>query len=331
MPSSSPETAVLLMAHGTPESVDQMADYLRLVRGGREPTKELIEEMTHNWQAIGGRSPLTDITLAQGRALQAQLTANGIDIPVVVGMRNWRPFIADAVREIERTGARRILGIPLAPQFSTLSVQKYIDAANAALPADVEFSCVRSFHDHPLLIEAFAEKVLAAQPRPGEEVVFTAHSLPQRVATSGDPYPLEVAATAKAVADRTGIRGYHLAYQSAGRTPEPWLGPDLSDVVSARASGGTRDILVVPIGFVCDHTEVLFDIDLQAAAAAREAGVGLRRTESLNTSPTFIKALAALVTAAAPVTQARAGGAPLAQGLAGPPKRVSRESGSPGS
>jgi ferrochelatase len=290
-----PDFAVLLMAHGTPESVGQMTDYLRLVRGGREPSAELIEEMTHNWEAIGGRSPLTDITLRQADALRAQLAADGVDVPVVVGMRNWRPFIADAIRDIARTGARRIVGIPMAPQFSTLSVQKYIDAANAALSEGIEFSCVQSFHDHPLLIEAFAEQVLAAQRRPGEDVVFTAHSLPQRVAAAGDPYPDEVAATAKAIADRCGIRSYHTAYQSAGRTPEPWLGPDLSELVRARAAEGVRGILVVPVGFVCDHTEILFDIDVQAAAAARDAGVALRRTESLNTSPTFIQALAALV------------------------------------
>jgi ferrochelatase len=290
-----PDTAVLLMAHGTPESVGQMADYLRLVRGGREPSAELIEEMTHNWEAIGGRSPLTDLTIQQGDALRARLAADGVGMPVVVGMRNWRPFIADAIREIDRSGARRIIGIPMAPQFSTLSVQKYMDAANAALPEGSEFSCVRSFHDHPLLIEAFAEKVMAAAPQPDEEIVFTAHSLPQRVAAAGDPYPNEVAATAKAIADRSGITSYAIAYQSAGRTPEPWLGPDLSEHVRQRAAAGVLRMLVVPVGFVCDHTEILFDIDVQAAAAARDAGVALRRTESLNTSPTFIRALASLV------------------------------------
>lgn len=288
------DTAVLLMAHGTPESVDQMADYLRFVRGGREPSSELIEEMTHNWNAIGGRSPLTDITRQQGEALQTRLAADGLDVPVFVGMRNWQPFIADAIRDIVTTGARRIVGIPLAPQFSTLSVQKYMDAATAALPPGVEFSYVRSFHVHPLLVEAFAERVRAARPRADEEIVFTAHSLPQRVAAAGDPYPSEVMATAQAVASRCGIGSFHVAYQSAGRTPEPWLGPDLSELVRQRARSGIRNLLVVPIGFVCDHTEILFDIDVQAAAAAHEAGVALRRTESLNTSPTFIRALAAL-------------------------------------
>ncbi len=292
-----PDTAVLLMAHGTPEHVGQMADYLRLVRGGRQPSSELIEEMTHNWEAIGGRSPLTDITLQQAEALRSQLAADGVAMPVVVGMRNWRPFIADAIGEIARTGAQRIIGIPMAPQFSTLSVQKYMDAAKVALPNGVEFSCVQSFHDHSLLIEAFADKVTSASPHSDEDVIFTAHSLPQRVAAAGDPYPHEVAATAQAIADRCGITSYTTAYQSAGRTPEPWLGPDLSDHVRQRAAF-VRRMLVVPVGFVCDHTEILFDIDVQAAAAAREAGVALRRTESLNTSPTFIRALASLVSQA---------------------------------
>jgi ferrochelatase len=290
-----PEFAVLLMAHGTPESVDEMPEYLRLVRGGREPSAALIEEMTHNWLAIGGRSPLTAITMQQASALQATLACAGTSATVAVGMRNWTPFIADAIRRLEATGARRIIGIPLAPQFSTLSVQKYMDAANAALPAGMEFGCVRSFHDHPLLVAAFAEKLRAAAPAPDEEVVFTAHSLPERVAKAGDPYADEVATTARLVAELAGAHSYQLAFQSAGRTPEPWLGPDLSDLIRARAASGIKRFLVAPVGFVCDHTEILFDIDVQAAQSARDAGATLRRTESLNTSPTFISALGALV------------------------------------
>jgi ferrochelatase len=283
------------MAHGTPESIDQMADYLRLVRGGREPSAELVAEMKHNWEAIGGRSPLTDITLQQGDALKAELERNGAAAPVAVGMRNWRPSIADAIKQLVDSGVTRVLGIPLAPQFSTLSVQKYMDAAKAALPQNVEFTCVRSFHDHPLLVDAFAERLTAERPEPDEEVIFTAHSLPQRVASSGDPYADEVSTTAKLVARKAGIASHLRAYQSAGRTPEPWLGPDLSELIRARAGAGVKRVLVAPIGFVCDHTEILFDIDVQAAQAAREAGVALRRTQSLNTSPTFIRTLAALV------------------------------------
>lgn len=287
-------TAVLLMAHGTPSSLDDMPEYLRLVRGGRPPSAELIAEMRHNYEAIGGCSPLTERTLAQADALRARL---GADIPVAVGMRNWHPFIKDALADLGAAGADRIIGIPLAPQFSTLSVQKYTDAARAALPAGVRFEPVPSFATHRLLVEAFAERLLAAHLQAGEEVVFTAHSLPIRVLEAGDPYADQVAATAREVAARAGVAEYAVAYQSAGRTPEPWVGPDLSELIARRASMGARHFLAVPIGFVCDHTEILFDIDVQAANTARESGATLRRTESLNSSPTFIAMLEDLVRA----------------------------------
>jgi ferrochelatase len=287
-------TGVLLMAHGTPSSLDELPEYLRLVRGGRAPSPELIHEMRHNYGAIGGRSPLTAITEAQADALRARL---GDDVPVVVGMRHWRPFIADAMASLAARGVDRIIGIPMAPQFSTLSVQKYVDAALAALPGGLCFEPVSSFHAHPLLIEAFAERIRHAQPQPGEEIVFTAHSLPLRVITLGDAYATEVAATSRGVASLAGLARYRRAYQSAGRTPEPWLGLDLGDLVRHRAARGVRRVLVVPIGFVCDHTEILFDIDIQAAATAHALGVALRRTESLNTSPRFIEMLEDLVRA----------------------------------
>ncbi|HUK34905.1 MAG TPA: ferrochelatase [Vicinamibacterales bacterium] len=287
-------SAVLLMAHGTPSSLAEMPEYLKVVRGGRPPSPELIEEMTHNYTAIGGRSPLTDITLAQADALARRL---GPEIPVAVGMRNWHPYIKDAMTTLAAARVDRIIGLPLAPQFSTLSVQKYMDAAAAALPAGTTFEAVRSFHLHPLLIDAFAERVRDAAPRSDETVVFTAHSLPTRVIDGGDVYADEVAATAKSVAARAGVTRYEIAYQSAGRTPEPWIGPDLSEFIGARAAAGQRAFLAVPIGFVCDHTEILFDVDVQAARAAREAGATLRRTESLNTSPTFIAALESIVRA----------------------------------
>jgi ferrochelatase len=283
---------VLLMAHGTPASLDEMPEYLRLVRGGRPPSAELIEEMRRNYEAIGGRSPLTDITRAQGSALAARL---GPGVPVAVGMRNWVPFIKEAVAELQRAGVTRAIAIPLAPQFSTLSVTKYMDAAGAALLPGITLDPVRSFHDHPRLIAAFAERVRAAAPRDGEEVVFTAHSLPARVIESGDPYAAEVAATAGGVAALAGITDFQLAYQSAGRTPEPWIGPDLGELIERRTAAGVRRFLVVPVGFVCDHTEILFDIDVQAAQAAAAAGASIRRTESLNVSPAFIDVLEDLV------------------------------------
>jgi ferrochelatase len=280
------------MAHGTPASLDEMPEYLRLVRGGRPPSDELVAEMRHNYQAIGGHSPLTEITVAQGEALSRRL---GPDVPVAIGMRNWRPFLHDAIASLSASGVTRVIGVPMAPQFSTLSVQKYLDAATAALPDGVRLDAVRSFHSHPLLLEAFAERVRAAAPRADEVVVFTAHSLPVRVIDSGDQYATEVAATARGVAELAGVTRHEIAFQSAGRTPEPWIGPDLGDLVTSTAAAGARRFLVVPVGFVCDHTEILFDVDVQAAETARKAGASLRRTESLNTSPTFIGALEAIV------------------------------------
>ncbi len=287
-------TGVLLMAHGTPASLDEMPEYLTIVRGGRAPSAELVEQMRGNYRAIGGRSPLTDLTEAQAAALRARL---GREVPVAIGMRNWRPFIKDAIARLVDRGVTRIVGIPMAPQYSTLSVQKYVDTAAAALPEGIVFGAVPSFYEHPMLIEAFAERVRAAAPAADERIVFTAHSLPVRVIEAGDVYADQVAATGRGVAARAGVAEYECAFQSAGRTPEPWIGPALDDLVRVQAAAGVRKLLVVPVGFVCDHTEILFDIDVQAAGVAREAGVSLRRTESLNTSATFIALLENLVRA----------------------------------
>ena len=287
------KSGVLLMAHGTPSSLDEMPEYLKVVRGGRPPSPELVAEMTHNYQSLpGSASPLTAITFAQADALSRRL---GADVPVAVGMRNWHPYIGAAMTELAGKGVTRVIGLPLAPQFSTLSVQKYTDAATAALPAGATLESVRTFHAHPMLLQAFAERVREADPRADETIVFTAHSLPTRVIDGGDVYADEVAATARGVAALAGITKYDIAYQSAGRTPEPWIGPDLSALITQRAAEGARAFLVVPVGFVCDHTEILFDIDLQAAATARDADAALRRTESLNTSRTFIATLEAIV------------------------------------
>jgi ferrochelatase len=287
--------AVLLLAHGTPDSLDEMEAYLTLVRGGRAPSAELVAEIRHNYAAIGGRSPLTDITRAQAAALSAAL---GGRPAVLIGMRNWRPFIAEAVEEAVRAGARDLLAIPLAPQYSTLSIGKYREAAERALPEGVTLRFVEAWNDHPELIEAFAERVCEAFRRgPRDAVLFTAHSLPERVAREGDPYPLHVRQTAEAVAERTGLGEARIVYQSAGRTPEPWLRPSLEDALRDLAERGCASVLVVPISFVCDHTEILYDIDIAAKETARSLGIDLTRTESLNTSPRLIDALAQLVRA----------------------------------
>ena len=286
------KAGVLLMAHGTPSSMDEMPEYLRLVRGGRPASPELVAEMRHNYEAIGGRSPLTDLTMRQADALRTRL---GNEVPVAVGMRNWKPFLADAIEGLRASGVSRVIAIPLAPQFSTLSVGKYYGAASAGLSTGMELVRVDPYHAHPLLLRAFAERVQAAHPATDDLVVFTAHSLPKRVIDEGDPYAEQVMATARGVAALAGIDRFERAYQSAGRTPEPWIGPDIGQLVRERAVAGVTRFLVVPVGFVCDHTEVLFDIDVQAKAAAEASGASLRRTESLNSSPTFIAMLEDLV------------------------------------
>jgi protoporphyrin/coproporphyrin ferrochelatase len=285
-------SGVLLAAHGTPESLDQMAEYLTAVRGGRAPSPALLGEMRHNYAAIGGRSPLTDITRAQAAALARALDG----LPVFVGMRNWSPFIADAVSEAERAGVRELVVVPLAPQYSAFSVGKYRQAVEAALPASMHMRFVESWHAEPGLLEAFAQRVRAALAAgPADVVVFTAHSLPLRAIEQGDPYARQVQQTAAGVAALAGLPAYEQAWQSAGRTEEPWLAPSLEERLAALAEQGMRRVLVAPIGFVCDHTEILYDIDQQAQTFARERGLELRRTESLNTAPLFIEALAAVV------------------------------------
>ena len=280
------------MAHGTPDSLDDMPEYLRLVRGGRLPTPELIAEMRRNYGAIGGKSPLTAMTLAQADALRARL---GPGVPVAVGMRNWRPFIAAAIADLVSGGAERVIAIPLAPQFSSVSVQKYFDAASSSLADGVQLERIQSFAAHPRLLDAFAERVQQARPTADEHIVFTAHSVPERVVAAGDPYIDEVRTTARGIAERVARSDYSIAFQSAGRTPEPWVGPDVNEFIRSAAADGRTKLLIVPVGFVCDHTEILFDIDVQAAATARERGVTLRRTESLNSSPAFIDVLEDLV------------------------------------
>jgi ferrochelatase len=288
--------AVVLLAHGTPDTLDEMPEYLTRVRGGRPPSPELIEEMRGNYAAIGGRSPLTDITRAQADALGREL---GDGHRVYFAMRNWRPFIVDVLAAASAEGNTDLVAVPLAPQYSILSVGKYRQAVDEARPPGVTVRFVASWHDHPGLVDAFAEKVREARAlRPGAAFLFTAHSLPVRAVREGDPYPQQVAATAAAVAARAGLAHFRLGYQSAGRTPEPWIGPALEEALDELAREGVAEVVVVPIGFVSDHTEVLYDVDVAAKDAARRRGIALSRTASLNTSPTFIRALADLVRAA---------------------------------
>jgi ferrochelatase len=297
-------TGVLLMAHGSPDHLDDMAAYLQHVRGGRPTPQTLVDDIRGRYALIGGRSPLLDLTRAQGNALEERLNADARRFRVYVGMRHWHPFIKDTVVQMVQDGIRRVVAVSMAPQYSPLSVGAYrraLETAQAELGASLELTTVTSWHDHPGFLRAFAERVqevchqLSVEERAQLSVVFTAHSLPQRVLAEGDPYPHEVERTAAGVAGLLGLTTWEVAYQSQGATAEPWLGPTLDEVFARAALDGQRALLVVPVGFVCDHVEILYDIDILAQKVAQEKGLRLMRTPSLNTSSTFIEALANVV------------------------------------
>jgi ferrochelatase len=298
-------TGVLLMAHGSPDNLDDMAAYLQHVRGGRETPQALVDDIRGRYRLIGGRSPLLDLTRTQGKALEERLNAHGTQFRVYVGMRHWHPFIKDTVRQMTEDGVRRVVAVSMAPQYSRLSVGAYrraLETAQATLGVSLEVTTVTSWHDHPWLLQAFAERVqevcnrLSAEERAQLGIIFTAHSLPQRILAEGDPYPGEVDRTAAGVAKLLGLTTWEVAYQSQGATAEPWMGPTLDEVFERAAAQGRRSLLLVPVGFVCDHVEILYDIDILAQKVAQEKGLRLRRTASLNTAPTFIEALVQVVT-----------------------------------
>jgi ferrochelatase len=289
--------AALLLAHGAPERVEDVEEYLKFVRGGRPgPTPpKVLEEVRQRFAAIGGSSPLRVWTAAQAAALEKLL-----GIPVFFGMRNWYPLIAETMEKVRDAGVERIAAVCLAPQFSELSVGLYIKRTKEAkqkLGVTAEIVWAKSFHDEPLLVEAFAERLrpmVAGQKIAGQKILFTAHSLPEKALASGDPYDRETRATAAAVAARVGLMEWDFAYQSQGMTDDKWLGPTVESCLDHYAAAGIRNVVVDPIGFVCDHIEVLFDIDILFRGYARERGITLTRPESLNGSATFTAALAAV-------------------------------------
>jgi ferrochelatase len=280
--------ACLLLAHGAPERVEDVESYLSFVRGGRPGSPKILEEVRHRYAAIGGASPLLRWTRAQAEALE-----NRLGMPVFFGMRNWHPFIRETMERVREAGVERIAAVCLAPQFSEMSVGLYMKRTEeAAREAGVtaQFLWAKSFHDEPALIEAFAGRL---QPvAQGRRVLFTAHSLPEKALAPADPYDRETRATAAAVAARLGLSDWDFAYQSQGMTNDAWLGPTVESRLDAYAAEGVRAVVIDPIGFVCDHVEVLFDIDVLFRGYARERGIELVRPESLNGSPVFTEALA---------------------------------------
>jgi len=282
--------AVLLLAHGAPERVEDVPEYLSYVRGGRPTPPALVEEVSDRYRRVGGGSPLLARTREQAAALQGEL-----GIPVYFGMRNWRPFIKETVSRMKDDGVERIVALCLAPQYSKASVGFYfrrVQEARTEVGLAAEIVWTKTFHDHPLLIEAFSERLLPLLP--AERVLFTAHSLPERALERADPYDSEAKATARAVALRAGLAGWDFAYQSQGFTEDKWLGPTVESRIDEYAAAGVREMVLAPIGFVSDHIEILYDVDIAFRDYARERGIDLRRPESLNASPAFTRALAAV-------------------------------------
>jgi protoporphyrin/coproporphyrin ferrochelatase len=294
---SAAKTAVLLVAHGSPENPDQIPEFLSYVTGGRALPAAVIEEIRHRYSLIGF-SPLACWT-----RLQADQLSQSLRMPVFVGMRNWKPFIGDSVRAIAAKGYEHVIAICLAPQNSRTSVGLYRRAitGDGSLPFKMEF--VEQWHDHPLLIKAFAEKLTSGLKKAAVEngaklpVIFTAHSVPQRTITDGDPYENQAKETAELVAREANLSAddWTFAFQSQGMSGGPWIGPTVEETITNLQAKGHRGVFVQPVGFLCDHVEVLYDIDIAFTEFAEEQGMRLWRAESLNGSRALTAALAEIV------------------------------------
>jgi ferrochelatase len=293
--------AVFLMALGGPDSLENVEPYLLDLRGGRPTSPELVEEIRERYRATGGRSPVLDITRALGAKLEARRRVH-----VFVGLRHWHPFIAEAWQEVVDFAPERVIGICMAAQYSAMTVGKYLeklaDARTDVGGGEIPVSAVKSWATHPGLVDGLAERTLDALGRfPTEErgavpVLFTAHSLPERILRDGDPYPQEVRATMEAVIARLPAgQPTTFAYQSQGRSPEPWLGPEVEPTLDGLAAQGVPGVVIAPIGFLSDHVETLYDIDIEFAARAEKLGLRLERMAMLNDSDALADTLAALV------------------------------------
>ncbi len=296
-------TAVIAMSYGTPSAPGEVASFYTDVRRGRAPTPEQLEELEARYNAIGGLSPLTARSRAQVAALGAALEAVAPGrFATYYGTKHGSPKLEEAIAEAAACGASALVGVVLAPHYSALSVGEYLErAALAAKAYDLPATFVRHYGSEPELIELLASRVEDAlrslQPElaTGAEVLFSAHSLPARILESDDPYPAELAETAELVANAAGLRHVRTAWQSAGRTADPWLGPDIGEVLEQLANAGTRAVVVCPAGFTSDHLEILYDLDVVAAERARQLGLTFVRTVSLNDDPLLARLLARLV------------------------------------
>jgi len=301
----SPTTALFLMAHGAPNSVADIPLYLKNIRGGTDSSPEVIAMIQKRYEKIGGSSPMLAITRGQARALEKFINRDRPEFKVYFGMRNWNPTIREAVRRMVDDGMKKVFAICLAPQYSTWSTERYFKSFKDSLreyqAEGLDVHYISSWCDHPCLTDAFAEKYeqaieeLRKKGRDRVYTIFTVHSIPSFSLEEGDPYAGEYEKTVRRIVERVQPYRWYMAYQSQGMIPVPWLGPTVEATLDKIARYGSKTVLVVPVGFVSDHIEILYDIDIDFKEYAKERKLDLYRTESLNLSPRFIEALAAVV------------------------------------
>lgn len=307
MPGPRRPVAVLLMAMGGPDSLENVEPYLKDVRGGRPTSPELVEEIRQRYRVTGGKSPVLDITREVALALERRLNASGgARYRCYVGLRHWHPFIKATYAELLEDFPERVIGLCMAPQYSSLSIGAYmkkVEEARTELSSETPITFVTSWHRHPLLVAAIVDNIRRAlQKFPVEvrscvPVLFTAHSLPERVVAMKDPYSDQVKGTVQAVCEQLGAQPTRFAYQSQGRSGEKWLGPSVEETVADLAQEGHRQLLVAPIGFICDHVETLYDIDIELKQLARTKGIQLERIPMLNASAPLIDIVTSVVEA----------------------------------
>lgn len=300
-------TGILVLAYGTPEKPEDIEPYYTHIRGGRPPTPAALENLRERYRLVGGRTPLLDLSQGVADGLQARLDQQAPgQYKVYLGMKHWHPYIGEVVPRIAADGVREVIGVALAPHYSRFSLEgyrKYISQALDLLEPQQRFTLhfIESWHDHPLFRRLIAGRIaetLAAFPADARDhvrVVFSAHSLPEKIVATGDPYPRQLAESAAGIAELLGLAEYGFCYQSAGMTGEPWLGPDILDYLGELREAGVRDVLSAPFGFVAEHLEVLWDIDTEAQQKADELGMTLRRIRMPNADPEFVEVIRAVV------------------------------------
>lgn len=290
---------VLVMAYGTPDSIADVEPYYTHIRRGRPPSPEQLQDLIGRYERVGGIFPLRNITFEQATLIEQELLGMGANVKVYVGMKHWHPYIAEAVQQMAADGIQKAVAVVLAPHYARLGVGQYfeyIEKARESSAPEMQIRTVERWGTNPTLLDALALRVqtaLEGQDATRTMVLFTAHSLPVRIRTWDDPYERELLATAQGVADRLSIPHWRFSFQSASTTGEPWIGPDLLDTLKEVAQEGAYDgVVICPVGFVADHLEILYDIDVEAKTACAELGLRFCRTASLNTDPALVRAVA---------------------------------------